>query len=502
MSKNFPVFINPNLVIQKGDFLGSGIPFMPHILAYTVGYLKKYGIKVKVIDSFAENPFKLKKRNGFYWQGISIEKIIKKINKKQKSIFIYASAITNYNFNLELIKEIRKNFSKIKIIVLANTQAVTAFNIIPVSREILTAGANFIVYNNIEKTTKKLIENNFSSRGMKNLIYIESNKTVTTPMSFKIGNTNELTFPAWEEFPLKNYWKLGYSHGPVEEKFLAILTSYGCPYQCKFCVNPSVNKSRWQPKPAKFVYQEMNYLFKKFGVREFHVEDLNPTIDKERIKKLCHLIIKNNLKIKWKLASGTKAETLNPQTLKLMRDAGCNYISISPETGSEKVLKLMNKQFDYKHAEKIMRTCKKLGIKTQACFVLGFPGEKQKDLWKTEQYIEKITKLGVDEIALFIVTPLPGSYLFGRLKGYKNLSSLTFSPKWRKDYDSLGKFRIRLYFKFVLWKIIYHPLKIFQQGVNFFRREFGTKMEMIPYRIIRFNFLLLQNKLKKSFFLD
>ena len=49
-------------------------------------------------------------------------------------------------------------------------------------------------------------------------------------------------FPAWEFFHLKNYWELGYSHGPLSsDKYLPILTSRGCPYPCNFCVVPFTN---------------------------------------------------------------------------------------------------------------------------------------------------------------------------------------------------------------------------------------------------------------------
>ena len=48
-------------------------------------------------------------------------------------------------------------------------------------------------------------------------------------------NLDELPFPAWENFPIKNYWQLGYAHGPISSKILSIRIK-GCPYPCGFCI--------------------------------------------------------------------------------------------------------------------------------------------------------------------------------------------------------------------------------------------------------------------------
>ena len=93
---------------------------------------------------------------------------------------------------------------------------------------------------------------------------------------------------------------------------------------------------------------------------------------------------------------------------------------------------------------------------------------------------------GIDEIALFIMTPIPGSRAFEYSPGgYKNLSQLTFSPKWRKTYHKLSRTRIEIYILFFLWKLKYHPIKVFKQIKNILTKDFRTKMEMALWRVIR-----------------
>ena len=70
----------------------------------------------------------------------------------------------------------------------------------------------------------------------------------------------------------------------------------------------------------------------------------------------------------------------------MLAKSGCNYVSISPESGSEKVMKSIEKPFNYNHALKSVKKMNELKIYTQACFV-GYPGEDNKDLIKTKKMI-------------------------------------------------------------------------------------------------------------------
>ena len=125
---------------------------------------------------------------------------------------------------------------------------------------------------------------------------------------------------------------------------------------------------------------------------------------------------------------------------------------------------------------------------------MGYPGENTEDRKLTLKMIKKLVLNGLDEVAIFIITPIPGSKIFNELKGYKSLSELNFSPKWRSDYKNLNKFRLKCYFIFFIYKLISNPLKIFQQVINFFKTRFDTKMEMVPFKAIKLIFYELKSK--------
>jgi radical SAM superfamily enzyme YgiQ (UPF0313 family) len=481
------VLINPNLIVQRNDPFTTGIVYMPIGLAYVASNLRKEGFAVKVIDAFAEKPRQAVRKDKFMILGLKSFEILNKIPQDTKMVFVYAINLTSHNSTMEIVRSIKQEYSELPVVVIENTQSVTAYSLHSVADEFYKAGADYIITGEGEHRTVMLVRSLLEGNGkdIKNMDGLGSTEFYNPPAS-NIDDLDSLPVPAWDLFPVSNYWSLHFAHGPLTaNRYLPLLTSRGCPYECRFCVIPETNKRRWRKRSAKNVVDEIEYFFKTYNVREFHVEDVDSTISDKRIREICNEILDRRLDISWKICSGTKVETIrDEETIDLMAKSGCQYISISPESGSQRVLKLMNKPFDLDHAERLAAHMSKVGIRLQVCFVLGFPGENKEDLKITWDLVHSLARKGIDEIALFIITPVPGSEIYETFKGFQSLSELNFSPAWRDDYSRLSRFRLDLYRHFLFWKLLYHPLKFFRQPLNFLLRRFETKMEMVPYRAL------------------
>ena len=480
------LFINPQLVVQKNDKFTTGIVYMPITLAYAISNFKNANIKTRLIDLYGRNPTKCSKENNHLIFGEKIEDIDENEFKNIDCIFINANQVGNHISILNIIKFLKNRYKEIPITILENSQAVTAYSLSKIKDEFLKLGCDFILIGDLENVTVKLYNNLNNLEYLKTLDGIITKNFSNDKIDF-VSNLDDLPFPSWEDFPLENYWKLGYSHGPLsDKKYLPMLSSRGCPYPCNFCVVPKTNERKWRSRSPENVVKELEYFKDKLGVTEFHFEDLNPTVNDKRTKELCNLLIEKNLKINWKMVAGTKVESIKDlETVKLLKKSGCNYISISPESGSKDLMKEINKPFNYEHALKIIKEMKKNKIFSQACFVIGYPGEKKIDLKKTKNMIFNLTKIGVDEIAIFIITPVPGSKIYENFEGFKTLSNLTFSPIWRDDYKSLSRTRLQMYSIFLITKFIFHPIRVLKQALNFFNKSFNTKMEMVPYKVLK-----------------
>jgi anaerobic magnesium-protoporphyrin IX monomethyl ester cyclase len=492
--------INPNLAVQRDDIFTTGIIYMPVSLAYFAGSLRSSGFECTVVDAFGENPDQYWIEGNFMFRGLTPSEVINRIPPLSSTIVLYANNITNHASLIRIIRRVRPIFPEIPIVVMENTQAVTAYSLRRAQESFYDAGADFIISGEAEDRGIDLLKM-LHGKGVKNDIcidgvgYRKSGTTNYVPPQRSVAHLDDLAFPAWDLFPLDKYWRLKYAHGPFEtDKYLPLLTSRGCPYTCKFCVIPETNGGKWRGRSAQNVVDEMETYLRDYGVCEFHIEDVNPTVSDRRIREICAEIIGRNLRILWKIAAGTKVETIKDETtLELMAEAGCRYISISPESGSTRILNLIGKSFDLDHALRMVRKMNSIGIHSQACFVLGYPGENDDDRRMTWDLVHDLTKAGICEIALFIVAPVPGAAIFEDFSGPSNYSQLNFSPSWRKDYKKINGFRLSLYLHFLIWKVRYHPVKFLRQPVNFLRRRFKTKMEMVPYRAIKTYLLTRKN---------
>ena len=482
------VLINPNLVVQRNDPFTTGIVYMPVGLAYVAASLREAGFPVQVIDAFAERPKQARRMGKFTLMGLSDAEIVKRIPNDAALVFIFAQNLTNHIATANILQTIKRQHPDLPLVILENTQAVTAYALQNVMSEFFDLGADYVLTGEGEQRAVALARLLWGQDEQEELNQLEGlgSAAFFNPPEDVIQDLDRLPLPAWDLFPLKNYWNLRFAHGPQSDKrYLPLLTSRGCPYPCRFCVIPATNNQKWRARSAQNVIDEIEFYGDIFGVHEFHIEDLDPTISDQRIREIAEEIIYRKLDITWKIVAGTKVETIrSEETIDLMAESGCRYISISPETGSPRVLKLMRKPFGLDHAVRLVKRMNQVGIRSQACFVLGFPGETDDDLQMTWDLVHDLTKQGADEIALFIITPVPGSAIYDEFEGFASLSEMNFTPTWREDYESLSKFRLKLYGAFLWWKFRYYPGKIVRQSINFIRRRFETKMEMVPYRAL------------------
>ena len=176
-----------------------------------------------------------------------------------KCFFINANQIANHNSILDIVKFLKANYKSIPIAVLENSQAVTAYSLSKVKNEFLKLGCEYIIIGDLEKVTLEVFKNLDNFEYLRNINGVITKNFHNEKINF-VEKLDDLSFPSWEDFPLKNYWNLGYSHGPLSDnKYLPILSSRGCPYPCNFCVVPKTNERRWRARSPKNVVDEMEY---------------------------------------------------------------------------------------------------------------------------------------------------------------------------------------------------------------------------------------------------
>jgi anaerobic magnesium-protoporphyrin IX monomethyl ester cyclase len=492
MSQLKVTLIVPSVVSHALD-VHTGIPFMPHMAAYLASSLRETGHQVKVIDCFGEDFRNVERVNDFYFFGLDNRSISARIDKDCKIVFVYCRTIEDLISSQLICEHLRSLRPDIRIILFENIQTVNSFSLKEIAQDLVPKFADIAVMGEPELRAGTLVEAALSLekimlQKIAGIVFFDEikNEVVFTNKETFNNELDKISFPAWDLFNLSGYWEARFAHAPVKKstKFLPLLTSRGCPYRCTFCVSPAINPT-WRARSAENVVSEILYFKQNFGITDFHVSDLDPTISDSRIQSISTLLIASKANITWKIAQGTKIETIKSiETLSLMQRSGCTFFSFSPETGSQRLLKIMNKRFDKKHANRLLKHMNQIGLRTQACFIAGVPGENWVDRFKTLGYVSKLVHLGVDEIAMTIFTPIPGAALSKSMSGFVHYSELSHSPRWRKDFITISFFRYLTYALFFTLKLT-KPRKIIREISSIKSLNFETKMEMSLYKFFR-----------------
>ena len=485
----FPVaVIVPPVVCHDLD-PHTGIPFMPHIAGHAAGALREGGHNVQAIDCFGVDCHSRKVVGEFLLMGVDENWVATNLRPETHCVFIYARAITEFIAIELLIHKLNQTHPNTKIVLFENIQSVTSYALVHVADKFIECGADVVITGEPETRINDVLQSLFKSDALAKipgLVYAdgESEKVVNSGPAELVDDLDALPMPAWDLFPLDGYWSASFSHAPALKgtRFVPLLTSRGCPYRCTFCIAPSVNP-KWRGRSAVNLVDEMEHMYRTLKITDFHISDLDPTVNDKRTRSICEELIRRNLPVTWKLAQGTKIETIkNEQTLELMAKAGCRFISFSPESGSKRMLEIMNKPFNHEHGLRMAKKMHALGIRIQAVFIAGVPGEKIEDQDASVAYAKKLIKAGVDEISLVIFTPLPGAKLADAISGFTHYSQCSPSPNWRDDYKMLTRYRRRMYLTLFSYKLIWHPVEFFTMVFRIFAKRFETKMEMSIYK--------------------
>jgi len=188
-----------------------------------------------------------------------------------------------------------------------------------------------------------------------------------------------------------------------------ILTTYGCPYKCCFCSSWTISGRRVVYRPIEDVLDEIEYLIRKHKIEELVFFDDCLLLDKERVYKIFNAFIEREYNLKWKSVN-VSAWHLDDDMLKLFKDSGCKQLTISVESGSQRVLKeIVHKPLKLEIVPPIVKKCQELGITITANFVIGFPGETWEEIRTTFRFAEECD---FDLIHFFVATPQPETELY------------------------------------------------------------------------------------------
>lgn len=423
------LLINPPQNFYSGSDPPAGN--LPLGLMYIAAVLERGGQKVEILDAFM-NQSTFWKTGETIFAGMPLKKIQEEIQNRKPEIVGVSNPFTSQVENAIKVCDIAKRVNP-NILTVVGGPHVSA-----VPEEFLkrAKNADVAVIGEGEYTMLELvdcIEKHMSLSKVRGIAYRNGEDVTRTFPRPLIKNLDELPFPAYNLVDMEAYLKPPkIEYRSFKDRAISMITSRGCPFNCCFCsVHLHMGKT-FRAHSVDYVIKHIEYVVKEYCVKTIFFEDDNLTLDKRRFEAICDKIIEKGIKVKWETPNGVRVDCLTPVMLKKMHKSGCQSVFFGVESGDQYILDtVIGKNLNLKDVIKAAKTCKEIGLKTGAFYVIGFPGEKKENMLSTVNFALWLEqKYGVG-VHMFVATPSIGTRLYEECtkKGYikKDLSSRAFA---------------------------------------------------------------------------
>lgn len=221
----------------------------------------------------------------------------------------------------------------------------------------------------------------------------------------RIENLDMLPMPAWDYFVDLPYdWSVKFFE---DKPVFTMNTSRGCPFNCAFCSVGSVWGKKYTYFSAERIVSDVEYLIKRYGLKGVYFREDNFTLNKERLRRFCNLLIEKGIKISWVCES--RVSNLSRDLVESMSRAGAKGFYFGVESGSQRILDLLHKDITVEQIKNAFEWCHEFNVKTAASLIVGVPGETESDRRKTDELLKAI---GPDVVWTNIFVGIPESDLY------------------------------------------------------------------------------------------
>ena len=367
-------------------------PDHPHLgLAYIAAVLEAERHAVRIIDIDAE--------------ALTHENLGKIIGSEKPDMVGITATTPVFYSALKMAEIVRKNSSAYTVIggIHATLMPVECAE---------SSFIDFVVVGEGEKTIIELVNsilNKSDFANIKGLTYKKGKEIIQNEAREPIQDLDAIPFPARHLFKNQKYTypdALRYPASPI-------ITSRGCPGNCTFCTAKFLHGKRFRCRSAENVLDEIESLIKDYGVREIHIWDDNFITNRNRVFAFRDGIIKRNINVLFSFPNGIRADFINRDILKALRDFGTYSVAIGVESGNQNILDMIQKGIKLEQIENAFKLAKEMKLETWGFFLLGLPGEDKNTMKDT---IDFAIKLDPDIAKFHVLKPFPKSVVYEQLK--------------------------------------------------------------------------------------
>jgi len=196
-------------------------------------------------------------------------------------------------------------------------------------------------------------------------------------------------------------------------------SSLACPFNCAYCTNGGVYGRKWNGLPAEQFVEETVELTRRYRLEMLWVVDDNFLVDLDRARAIGEGLVRAGADFRWSIQATTNLTSrLSLEDLRLLRRGGLHQICQGVDSGSPKILKAMNKDFqDFESIYESAKRCLQADIRPSFNIIFAYPGEGKKERRETVQFMMDVCRrFPGAEFWTNIFTPYPGSPIMSQAR--------------------------------------------------------------------------------------
>lgn len=375
------------ILLINPAYSSNDIVYFPLGLGYVAGACDNEDIEVKFIDvniSKADQIIDIIQKNDIHVAGIG-------------------GFLTQLRSTLELANLIKDNCKDV-IVIVGGVQVFGCEQFIMENSK-----ADIVCVGESEMILPEIIHALYSDKnfsGISSILYRREGEILKKDGFSIVVDIDKICFPKYDIFPMEIYIKNNY-HSAPGRRTVDFICSRGCPYHCNYCIN-SKKPVKMRYRSPRNILNEIGLLKEKYGVNDFSFGDEIFTVNNNKALEICETIKGED--ITW--VTSIRADGIDDTILSAMKESGCRMLLIGFESGSEKILKSMNKKTNidtYSNAIKLLR---KHNIMFYSNFMIGMPEENDDTVRETEEFCKANELI----FGASYVTPFPGTRLYDEVK--------------------------------------------------------------------------------------
>lgn len=188
-----------------------------------------------------------------------------------------------------------------------------------------------------------------------------------------------------------------------------MMTSRGCTGKCIFCSAGAMYKKLRKRSVANII-KEIKQLNDLYNAELFAILDDTFVLSQDNILTFCEEIKRLNFKVTW--VCETRADVINPEIAKIMREAGCIHAQIGLESADNSILKKIRKGTTVEKIEYAIKCFNDVGISLFISYILGHAWDTKESMYRTIKYTDYLIEKYNASVYPSLNTPFPGTYQY------------------------------------------------------------------------------------------